>query len=109
MSPDEAVRLIGELYPAVYHRLHSRWEKGERRPTAETLAARPPAAAGSAAPRHSRRAQSAVSALIDRLERAGHVARFPDARDRRRPLVWMTDEGLALLDRKSTRLNSSHD
>src|SRR5256885_2598320 len=104
MSPDEAVRWIGELYPAVYHRLHSRWEKDARRPTAETLAVLThleltgPLTVMEAA-RHFKRAQSAVSALVDRLERAGHVTRFPDARDRRRTLVWMTETGLALLRR----------
>src|SRR5215208_5274369 len=104
MSPDEAVRLIGELYPAVYHRLHSRWSSRERRPTAESLAVLThlemtgPLTVMEAA-RHFGRAQSAVSTLIDRLEKAGHVKRFPDARDRRRTLVWMTEQGLALLRR----------
>jgi DNA-binding MarR family transcriptional regulator len=104
MSPDEAVRLITELYPALYHRLHTRWDKDERRPTAETLAVlghlelTGPLTISEAA-RHFDRAQSAMSELIDRLERSGHVTRFPDARDRRRTLVWMTETGLALLRR----------
>jgi len=104
MSPDEAVRLIGELFPSIYHRLHKRWEKGERRPTSETLAVLThlelsgPVTVSEAA-RHFERAQSAVSELFDRLERAGHITRFPDTRDRRRTLVWMTESGIKILSK----------
>ncbi len=35
----------------------------------------------------------AITAVIDRLERAGYVCRLRDDRDRRRVLVELTDEG----------------
>src|SRR3712207_9180186 len=51
--------------------------------------------------------------VIGRLEAKGWVRRKPDAADRRRKLLWVTPAGeraaIAMkLDRKSTRLNSSH-
>jgi DNA-binding MarR family transcriptional regulator len=45
------------------------------------------------AARHLDRAQSVVSELVDRLVEHGLVARMPDARDRRRVLVWLTPAG----------------
>ena len=41
----------------------------------------------------------AMTHRLDRLERAGHVVRRPDADDRRRVLVRLTSEGLRAVDR----------
>ena len=41
---------------------------------------------------HFDRAQSVVSEIVDGLEDKGLLARMRDSRDRRRTLVWLTDE-----------------
>jgi DNA-binding MarR family transcriptional regulator len=46
---------------------------------------------------HFGRAQSVVSETIDGLCAKHLLERMPDARDRRRTLVWLTDEGHAFL------------
>jgi DNA-binding MarR family transcriptional regulator len=51
-----------------------------------------PLTVGEAA-KHMDRAQSVMSEIIDGLERKGLLARMRDTRDRRRTLVWLTDEG----------------
>jgi hypothetical protein len=51
------------------------------------------ARAGGAAPLAGRPAS--VSALVDRLERAGHVRRLRDPQDRRRVVLEMSDEAMA--------------
>jgi len=89
---------IALLYPAIYQRLHTRWQKHEQRPTPETVAVLThlelsgPLTVTEAA-RHFKRAQSAMSELIDRLQAHGFVDRMRDARDRRRILVWITEAG----------------
>jgi DNA-binding MarR family transcriptional regulator len=49
--------------------------------------------------RHLQRAQSVVSEVVDHLERDGLLERARDPRDRRRALVWLTEAGLAYLER----------
>lgn len=49
------------------------------------------------AARHMERAQSVMSEIVDGLERKGLLARMRDARDRRRTLVWLTDEGRRIM------------
>lgn len=49
------------------------------------------------AARHLDRSQAAVSELVARLVRRGLLARMADERDRRRHLVWLTDEGQQFL------------
>lgn len=49
------------------------------------------------AARHFGRSQASASEIFSRMERRGFVAGVPDQRDRRRTLVWLTDEGLATL------------
>jgi DNA-binding MarR family transcriptional regulator len=49
---------------------------------------------------HLSRAQSVVSDMVSVLERAGLLRRMRDPNDRRRTLVWLTDEGLAFLRRQ---------
>jgi len=95
---------IATLYPAIYQRLHARWQKGEQRPSPEALAILThlelsgPLTVTEAA-RHFQRAQSAVSELITRMQAHGHVERIRDARDRRRTLIWMTKSGVDILQR----------
>lgn len=43
--------------------------------------------------------QATVTALIDKLDRAGVVARKPDPSDKRQTLLVLTDQGHALLDK----------
>lgn len=95
---------IATLYPAIYQRLHARWQKDEQRPSPEALAVLThlelsgPLTVTEAA-RHFQRAQSAMSELIARLQAHGHVERIRDVRDRRRTLVWMTESGIDILRR----------
>ena len=104
MKHTELAQEIALLYPAIYQRLHARWQKHEQRPTPETVAVLThlelsgPLTVTEAA-RHFKRAQSAMSELIDRLQAHGFVDRIRDARDRRRILVWITEAGLDSLRR----------
>jgi DNA-binding MarR family transcriptional regulator len=50
--------------------------------------------------KHLDRAQSVVSEIVDHLEKGGLLERIRDPRDRRRTLVWLTDAGIALLERE---------
>lgn len=56
-----------------------------------------PLTVGEAA-RHMKRSQAAMSELIARLVRRGVLARLKDERDRRRTLIWLTEDGWAALD-----------
>jgi DNA-binding MarR family transcriptional regulator len=49
--------------------------------------------------RHFERAQSVVTEMVDTLETRGLLARMRDERDRRRTLVWLTDNARSLLER----------
>jgi DNA-binding MarR family transcriptional regulator len=50
--------------------------------------------------RHLGRAQSVASEIIDGLTRRDFVERQQDGRDRRKTLVWLTDQGQAYLARE---------
>lgn len=50
------------------------------------------------AAKHMNRAQSVMSEIVDGLERKGLLARMRDQRDRRRTLVWLTDEARAAME-----------
>ena len=95
---ERAVEAVAELYPALYLRLHRRRPKGGLRPDGQMLAVLShlamagPLTVGEAA-RHMDRAQSVMSELVDRLAAHGLAERMPDARDRRRVLVWLTPAG----------------
>jgi DNA-binding MarR family transcriptional regulator len=56
--------------------------------------------------RHFARAQSVVSEIVDGLERKGLLERMRDARDRRRVLVWLTDEARETLTRRGQVLDA---
>lgn len=96
---------LGQLFPAIYLRLHARREKRGHRAAGQSLAVLQhlalsgPLTVGEAA-RHFQRAQSVVSELVDRLVGDGLVERMRDERDRRRVLVWLTPAGLDALERE---------
>lgn len=106
MDAETAADEFAELFPAVYRRFYRRLPANLIRLTSESIAAlhhlevAGPLTVTEAA-RHLERSQSAMSEMIDRLERRNLVARMADERDRRRTLVWLTDEG-------RTALNEAH-
>ena len=51
------------------------------------------------AARHFSRSQSAMSEILARAERRGLVEKYPDERDRRRHLAWLTPDGIDTLNR----------
>lgn len=96
-----AARAYAELFPAVYLRFHRRDGKnreltGASRAVLLHLAGTGPLTVGECA-KHLERAQSVVSEIVDQLEGHGLLARVRDEDDRRRTLVWLTDEGRARL------------
>jgi DNA-binding MarR family transcriptional regulator len=98
-SVSEAARAYLRLFPDVYLRFHRRDEKhsemsGASRGVLMHLAQSGPVTIGQCA-QHLNRAQSVVSEIIDQLERNGYLARVRDEGDRRRTLVWLTDQGRA--------------
>ncbi len=88
---------FAELFPATYLRFHVRRAKrseltAQSRGVLAHLELSGPLTVTEAA-RHMNRAQSVMSELLAALERKQWVMRFPDARDRRRTLVWLTETG----------------
>ena len=103
MDVDKAAAEFAELYGLADRRFYRRIPVGQHRLTSESIAALqhlietgPLTIAEAAA--HLGRSQSAMSEMVDRLERRKLVARISDKRDRRRTLVWLTDDGVAALD-----------
>ena len=97
----DAARSYLQLFPNVYLRFHRRDAKnsemsGASRGVLMHLAQSGPLTVGQCA-RHLNRAQSVVSEIVDQLERHGLLARMRDENDRRRTLVWLTDNGRARL------------
>jgi DNA-binding MarR family transcriptional regulator len=86
-----------DLFPAVYLRFCRRHDGRGPRLTPQMaavlqhLSLSGPLTIGEMA-QHLDRAQSVVSEIVDGLESKGLLARMRDARDRRRTLVWLTDE-----------------
>jgi DNA-binding MarR family transcriptional regulator len=101
-SPSQAAREFAELFAAAFMRFHRR---GPKRSTwtpqgwavLQHLEMAGPLTVTEAA-RHMDRSQSVMSEIVDGLERKGLLARMRDARDRRRTLVWLTDEGRAAME-----------
>ena len=92
---------FSELFPAAYLRFHVRRAKRSSlsalsRGVLSHLALADPLTVTEAA-QHMNRAQSAMSEIVNGLERKRLVARFADTRDRRRTLVWLTEAGQAQL------------
>lgn len=103
-SPQQAARTFAELFGATFLRFHRRGPK--RSPwtpqgwaVLQHLDMAGPLTVTEAA-RHMDRAQSVMSEIIDGLQGKGLLARMRDARDRRRTLVWLTDEGRAAMARE---------
>lgn len=106
MAADSFADLFSQLYLRLYQRMDPRvW-----RPSQEALlvlhhlASTGPLTVKEAA-QHFDRSQAATSELIARLMRRGLLAKMTDERDRRRHLVWLTDEGHELL-RRTTQVLS---
>lgn len=98
------VDAVARLYPDVYLHLHRRSDAPDERLTPQSLAVLQhltysgPLTVGELA-QHLERAQSVVSETVDALEHRGLLARVRDERDRRRTLVWLTDDAQRLLAR----------
>jgi DNA-binding MarR family transcriptional regulator len=90
-----------KLFPDVYLLFHRRDGKqrelsGASRAVLLHLAQSGPLTVGECS-KHLDRAQSVVSEIINQLEGHGLLARVRDEADRRRALVWLTDQGRARL------------
>jgi DNA-binding MarR family transcriptional regulator len=101
LSPKDASQAFAELFGAVFLRFHRRGPKRslwtpQGWAVLQHLEMAGPLTVTEAA-KHMQRAQSVMSEIIDGLERKGLLARMRDARDRRRTLVWLTDEGRAAM------------
>ncbi len=88
---------FAELFPAAYLRFHVRRRKrseltSQSRAVLAHLELSGPLTVSEAA-EHMGRAQSVTSEILLGLEKKKLVMRFADARDRRRTLVALTDEG----------------
>jgi DNA-binding MarR family transcriptional regulator len=112
---DDAAAAFCELFPAVYLRFCRRHDDAESRRTRLTpqqdavlhhLTLSGPLTVGEMS-RHFARAQSVVSEIVAGLEERGLLERMRDARDRRRTLVWLTDEARETLDRRREVLDPS--
>jgi DNA-binding MarR family transcriptional regulator len=95
---------FAELFPAIYLRFHRRDGKESALPAASHavmhhLSLTGPLTVGEMA-QHLERAQSVVSEIVDHLEEKKLLERMRDPRDKRRTLVWLTDDGLARLSRE---------
>jgi DNA-binding MarR family transcriptional regulator len=94
-----------DLFPAIYLRFCRRPDKREQRLTPQMagilqhLALSGPLTIGEMA-RHFDRAQSVVSEIVDGLEQKGLLARVRDGRDRRRTLIWLTDQAHDVMRRE---------
>jgi DNA-binding MarR family transcriptional regulator len=101
LTPKDAAELYGELFPAVYLAFHRRDLKhselsGASRGVMMHLAQSGPLTVGECA-QHLDRAQSVVSEIVEQLVSHDWLAKVRDEGDRRRTLVWLTDQGRARL------------
>ena len=88
---------FGQIYQRFHRRDGKRSElSGASRAVLMHLSLAGPLTVGEMAD-HLDRAQSVVSDIASGLEAKGLLAREKDPADRRRTLVWLTDDGLALL------------
>ncbi len=110
MDIGKAADSFAELFSQLYLRLYQRMDPRVWRPSQEALlvlhhlATTGPLTVKEAA-RHFDRSQAATSELIARLINRGLLAKMADERDRRRHMVWLTDEGHELL-RRTTQVLS---
>jgi DNA-binding MarR family transcriptional regulator len=94
-----------DLFSQVYLRFHRRRRKSDARMTSQQwavlqhLALAGPLTIGECT-QHLGRAQSVVSEIVDGLEAKGLLERMRDSRDKRRVLVWLTDEAHQVIARE---------
>jgi len=111
MDAEKAAEDFIDLFHKVFLRFHSRDGSAKRGLTMESygvlehLAATGPLTVLEAA-RHLGRSQAATSEIVSRLETRGLLVRYPDERDRRRHLVWMSQAGLREWRRANRVLSS---
>ena len=112
MDVETAAASFVDLFHELFLRFHERQAAGERGLSLEAIAvlehlsATGPLAVNEAA-RHFGRSQAATSEILARLEGRGLLVRYPDERDRRRNLVWLSEEGLAAWRRSRRMLDPS--
>jgi DNA-binding MarR family transcriptional regulator len=101
LTPRQAAQAFAEAFGAVFLRFHRRGPKRSSWTPQSWAVLQHLEMAGpltvTEAARHMERAQSVMSEIINGLERKGLLARMRDARDRRRSLIWLTDEGRAAM------------
>jgi DNA-binding MarR family transcriptional regulator len=109
-DPEDDAKKFGALFPAVYLRFHRRDGKRRELPSASRsllhhLTLTGPLTIGEMA-KHFDRAQSVVSEMVEHLERDLLVERMRDPKDKRRNLVWLSDQGVAMLESEREVLSS---
>jgi DNA-binding MarR family transcriptional regulator len=112
---DPAVTDFCGLFPAIYLRFCRRQEDDaassmrltpQQDAVLQHLAMSGPLTVGEMA-RHFRRSQSVASEIVGGLEKKGLLERMRDERDRRRSLVWLSDEARAVLARRHEVLDAA--
>jgi len=105
MSARADAERFADLFPEIYRRFVARRTHDRNRLTPQMwailqhLELAGPLTVGEAA-RHFERAQSVVSDTVSALEARGLLERIRDARDRRRTLVWLTEDAQEHLRRE---------
>jgi len=107
---DVNVEEVVALYATIYAHCARRIEPSDYRPSAESVAllehlSRTGPLTVQEASAHFGRSQAATSEMVKRLIRRDLLATVPDGRDRRRHLVWLTDNGQAVLQAARTPLD----
>jgi len=111
MDAEEAASRFGRLFVDVYRYCYRRQSPRVHRLSPESLALldhlwRSGPLTVQEAAAHFDRSQAATSEMLDRMVRRGLLDRVVDERDRRRHLVWLTDEGLARVRRERQPLSA---
>lgn len=112
MDANQAAERFVELFHGIFLRYHERRDPGERELSLEALGvlhhlSRTGPLTVTEAARHFERSQAAMSEIFARLERRELVVRYPDERDRRRTLVWMSQAGVEAWRRSRRVLDPS--
>jgi DNA-binding MarR family transcriptional regulator len=112
---DDAAAAFCGLFPAIYLRFCRRHEDDgpvrtrltpQQDAVLQHLALSGPLTVGEMA-RHFGRSQSVASEIVGGLEKKGLLERMRDERDRRRTLIWLSDEARAVLARRRQVLDPS--